>query len=65
MPSYGKLPSNAVDFFISGMPAMTAYIGFLEICYPEKGENVFASAASGTVGQLVGQFAKPVGCYVV
>lgn len=44
---------------------MTAYAGFYEICSPMKGENVFISAASGAVGQLVGQFAKLFGCYVV
>ncbi|XP_056172584.1 2-alkenal reductase (NADP(+)-dependent)-like isoform X1 [Syzygium oleosum] len=48
-----------------GMPGMTAYAGFFEVCSPKKGETVFLSAASGAVGQLVGQFAKLLGCYVV
>nr|XP_048321562.1 2-alkenal reductase (NADP(+)-dependent)-like [Ziziphus jujuba var. spinosa] len=50
---------------ILGMPGMTAYAGFYKICNPKKGENVFISAAAGAVGQLVGQFAKLSGCYVV
>ncbi|KAG7997077.1 hypothetical protein I3843_01G193100 [Carya illinoinensis] len=48
-----------------GMPGMTAYAGFYEVCSPKKGEYVFISSAYGAVGQLVGQFAKLMGCYVV
>ncbi|XP_074281311.1 2-alkenal reductase (NADP(+)-dependent)-like [Silene latifolia] len=50
---------------ILGMQGLTAYVGLYELGLPKEGERVFVSAASGAVGQLVGQFAKLSGCYVV
>lgn len=57
---------------VLGMPGATAYGGFFEILKPkrpkkgeENGETVFISAASGAVGQLVGQLAKIAGCITI
>lgn len=48
-----------------GMPGLTAYSSFYEIGQPKKGETIFISAASGAVGQLVGQLAKHEGLKVI
>lgn len=48
-----------------GMPGLTAYSSFYAIGKPEKGETIFISAASGAVGQIVGQLAKHEGLTVV
>lgn len=50
---------------VLGMPGMTAYFGLLEIGKPEPGQTVVVSAASGAVGQIVGQIAKINGCRAV
>src|SRR5262249_36641499 len=39
---------------VLGMPGMTAYFGFLEICFPKPGETVLVSGGAGAVGSLVG-----------
>jgi NADPH-dependent curcumin reductase CurA len=50
---------------ILGMPGMTAYCGLFEVGMPKVGETVVVSAASGAVGQVVGQLARLAGCRVV
>ena len=50
---------------VLGMPGMTAFFGLLHIGKPIPGDTVVVSAASGAVGQLVGQIAKIGGCHVV
>lgn len=44
---------------------LTAFSGLFKVLKPKKGETIFVSAASGSVGNIVGQYAKLMGCYVV
>ncbi len=48
-----------------GMPGLTAFSSFYDIGQPKKGETIFISAASGAVGQIVGQLAKHEGLTVI
>ena len=50
---------------VLGMPGMTAYFGFLNVGQPKTGDTVVVSAASGAVGQVVGQISKIMGCRTV
>lgn len=50
---------------VLGMPGLTAYSSLYEIGKPKKGETIFISAASGAVGQVVGQLAKREGLIVI
>ena len=50
---------------VLGMPGLTAWVGLEDIGQPKGGETVVVSAASGAVGQVVGQIAKVRGCRVV
>lgn len=50
---------------VLGMLGLTAYSGLYVQCNPSAGETVVVSAASGGVGQIVGQLAKLRGCRVV
>jgi hypothetical protein len=43
---------------VLGMPALTAYVGLLDIAALKPGDVVFVSGAAGAVGSMVGQIAK-------
>ncbi|KAG0367356.1 hypothetical protein BGZ54_003985 [Gamsiella multidivaricata] len=59
-----KIPLSA-HVGVLGMPGMTAYSSLKIIGQPKTGETIFISAASGAVGQVVGQIAKRLGLRVV
>lgn len=50
---------------VLGMPALTAWVGLIDIAQPKQGETVVVSAASGAVGSVVGQLARVRGSRVV
>ena len=55
----------SVGFGVFGLVGPTAYFGLLDIGQPKPGETLVVSAASGGVGQIVGQIGKIKGCRVI
>jgi NADPH-dependent curcumin reductase CurA len=53
------------SLFWLGMPGLTAYFGLLDVGRPRPGDTVVVSAASGAVGQIVGQIANLAGCRAI
>jgi NADPH-dependent curcumin reductase CurA len=56
-------PSTALG--VLGMPGLTAWVGLEDIGQPKPGETLVVSAASGAVGQVVGQLGRIAGARVV
>lgn len=61
-PAEAKLSAS---LGVLGMPGLTAWVGLEDIGQPKAGETMVVSAASGAVGQVVGQIGKIRGCHVV
>ncbi len=64
-----KIPAGEVplsqNLGLLGMPGLTAWVGLQDIGTPKAGETMVVSAASGAVGQVVGQLGKIIGCKVI
>jgi NADPH-dependent curcumin reductase len=50
---------------VLGISGLTAYFGLLDIGRPQPGQTVLVSGAAGSVGSVVGQIARIIGCRAV
>ncbi|KAL0841455.1 hypothetical protein ABMA28_015141 [Loxostege sticticalis] len=64
LPNLHGLPES-LGVGTIGMPGVSAYFGFLDVCKPKAGETVVVTGAAGAVGSIVGQIAKIKGCKVI
>jgi NADPH-dependent curcumin reductase CurA len=55
----------ALHLGLLGTNGLTAYFGLLDVGQPQRGETVVVSAAAGSVGHIVGQIARIMGCRTV
>ena len=55
----------SVAFGVFALVGPTAYFGLMDIGKPKAGDTLVVSAASGGVGQIVGQIGKIQGCRVI
>ena len=60
----GEVPLER-NLGLLGMPGLTAWVGLQDIGTPKAGETMVVSAASGAVGQVVGQLGRITGCKVI
>ncbi len=63
LPKGTKQPSLYLGSL--GMPGFTAWYALSQIGKPKAGETFVVAAATGAVGQIIGQLAKRAGCHVV
>jgi len=50
---------------VYGLNSLTAYVGLTEVGQPKAGETLVVSAAAGSVGSMVCQVGKLLGCRVI
>ena len=62
LTQYIEVDEISLGLSVLGLTGITAWAGLVDILRPAKGQNetIFVSAASGAVGQIVGQIAKKV-----